>query len=199
MGRLIFFCGTMGSGKSTLALQMHYNFTQVGRTGLLFTQGDRSGAAEVTSRIGVSAPALVVTPELDLFAAIQEEVRRLRRKVSYVLCDEVQFYTPEQVEQLAHAVDVLELDGYGFGITTDFRSQLFAGSRRMVELADDIRKVQSEMPCWCGQPATHNGRVIGGELVTEGEQVVVGDLSAAAAVQYVVLCRQHYQARRPFG
>ncbi|HSX02802.1 MAG TPA: thymidine kinase [Candidatus Saccharimonadia bacterium] len=197
MGRLIYFCGTMGSGKSTLALQMHYNFAQVGRLGLLFTQSDRSSQSHVTSRIGLSAPALMVGPRLNLYTAIKQQAKQ--RPLSYVLCDEVQFYAPEQIEQLAQAVDELKVDGYGFGITTDFRSRLFHGSARMIELADDIRKVQSEMPCWCGQPATHNGRVVAGQLVTEGEQVVVGDLSAAAAVQYVVLCRPHYRARRAFA
>jgi thymidine kinase len=201
MGKLKFYYGTMASGKSTLALQMHYNFGQIGHQGLLLTIGDRSGTAEVSSRIGIRAEARVVTPEMDIFQLIQEETRLRRHKLDYVVCDEVQFYSPEQIEQLGRAADVLDMDVYGCGLLTDFQTQLFPGSRRLVEKADELIRVQSEMPCWCGQLAVHNARIVAGEMVVEGEQVVIGDLTGAgvAAASYIVLCRQHYDMRRPFG
>jgi thymidine kinase len=124
-------------------------------------------------------------------------------RVDYLICDEVQFYSPTQVEQLARLVDEMGVDVFGFGITTDFRTRLFPGSARMLELADRVERLQVEALCWCGARATHNARTVDGEMVTEGEQVVVGDTTEARTpisgaqgeVGYEVLCRFHHLRR----
>jgi thymidine kinase len=117
--------------------------------------------------------------------------------VDYLICDEAQFYTPAQVEQLARVVDEMGIDVHAFGITSDFRTELFPGSRRLIELADRVQVLQVEALCWCGRTATHNARIVDGVMVVEGEQVVVGDTSASSAgvVEYEVLCRRHYMRR----
>ena len=102
-------------------------------------------------------------------------------RVDYVICDEAQFYTPEQIDQLARVVDDLEIDVFAFGITTDFRTKLFPGSQRLIELADRVEVLQVEALCWCGARATHNARTVGGVMVVEGEQVVVGDTDGRRA------------------
>ena len=98
-------------------------------------------------------------------------------RVDYLICDEAQFYTPAQVEQLARLVDEMGLDVFAFGITADFRATLFPGSQRLIELSDRVQELQVEALCWCGRRATHNARVLNGVMVVEGEQVVVGDTS----------------------
>ena len=84
---------------------------------------------------------------------------------------------------------------YAFGILADFRTKLFPGSARLVELADRVQTLQVEALCWCGERATHNARLIDGQMVTEGEQVVVGDVSKDAQVSYEVLCRRHHMRK----
>ena len=86
---------------------------------------------------------------------------------------------------------------HAFGITADFRTELFPGSRRLIELADRVQLLQVEALCWCGRKATHNARIVDGVMVVEGEQVVVGDTAAASTglVEYEVLCRRHYMRR----
>jgi thymidine kinase len=123
-------------------------------------------------------------------------------RIDYLICDEAQFYTPEQIEQLARVVDELQIDVFAFGILTDFRSQLFPGSARLVELADRMHVLQVEALCWCGKRATHNARTEDGVMVTEGEVVVVGDTASAddedpdhPVVGYEVLCRQHHRRK----
>jgi thymidine kinase len=74
----------------------------------------------------------------------------------------------------------------------DFRTKLFPGSARLVELADRVQTLQVEALCWCGARATHNARIINGNMVTEGEQVVVGDVSSDSVISYEVLCRRHH-------
>ena len=194
MATLRFSFGTMGSGKSTLALQIHHNLAVRDRSGLLLTKLDRDGT-QVTSRLGVSAPAVEVSADLDLF-----ELARSRSPLDFVVCDEVQFYSAVQCDQLARIVDELRVDVYAFGLITDFRGLLFDGTRRMLEVADERVEMQVEARCWCGSRATHNARVVNGTVVYEGETVVVGDTGDAPqpmfgdVVRYELLCRRHYLA-----
>ena len=196
MAELVFFSGTMDSGKSTLALQMDHNHRARGRAGLIFTKLDRAGTDVLSSRLGLSTPALEVDDDLDFWDAVVEHLTSGHR-VDYLICDEVQFYAPQQVEQLARIVDEMGIDIFTFGITADFRTQLFPGSRRMIELADRVQVLQVEALCWCGRRATHNARVVDGAMVVEGEQVVVGDTAPEGpdTVEYEVLCRRHYMRR----
>ena len=103
-------------------------------------------------------------------------------RIDYLMCDEAQFYTAAQIDQLAKVVDELQIDVFAFGILTDFRTELFPGSRRLVELADRVHMLQVEALCWCGKRATHNARTEDGVMVVEGEVIVVGDVEEARAV-----------------
>jgi thymidine kinase len=198
MAELVFFSGTMDCGKSTLALQMDHNHRVRGRGGLIFTRLDRGGEAVLSSRLGLSTGAIEVTEDLDFWDVVVAHLTGGHR-VDYVIGDEAQFYTPDHVEQLARLVDELDIDVYAFGITADFRTQLFPGSRRLIELADRVHVLQVEALCWCGRRATHNARVVNGVMVVEGEQVVVGDTGGGVAtsgqVEYEVLCRRHFMRR----
>ncbi|MFF2652739.1 thymidine kinase [Streptomyces sp. NPDC058045] len=195
MPELIFFCGTMDCGKSTLALQIDHNRQARGLQGVLFTRDDRAGEGMLSSRLGLVTDAVEVTGPMDLHAHLVERMSQGGR-VDYVIVDEAQFLSPGQIDQLARVVDDLELDVFAFGITTDFRTRLFPGSQRLIELADRIESLQVEAMCWCGARATHNARTVNGEMVVEGEQVVVGDVNGTAAqVGYEVLCRRHHRRR----
>lgn len=191
MAELIYYCGTMDSGKSTLALQTAHNHQSRGRTGLIFTNKDRAGSGVISSRLGLSSPAIEVSPDLDIHKLVVDKLS-IGERVDYIICDEAQFYESNQIDQLARVVDGLGIDVYAFGILADFRTKLFPGSARLVELADRVNTLQVEALCWCGARATHNARTLGGVMVTEGEQVVVGDVAPGAEVAYEVLCRRHH-------
>ena len=192
MGMLRFSFGTMGSGKSTLALQIHHNLASRDLRGLLCTQLDRDGA-QVTSRLGVSAGAVDVGHKLDLEDLCHSFATR-HGGLDYLVCDEAQFYTPAQVEQLARVVDDLDVDVHALGLHTDFRGRLFPGSARFLELADERVEVQVEARCWCGARATQNARLVDGHQVYDGDVVVVGDTDHEARVSYELLCRRHWMA-----
>lgn len=194
MATLRFSFGTMGSGKSTLALQIHHNMSSRGVPGLLLTKLDRDGS-QVTSRLGVSAPAIEMKPGLNLF-----ELAKANLPLQFVVCDEAQFCTVEQCDQLAQVVDELNIDVFAFGLITDFKGLLFEGTKRMLEIADQRIEMQVEARCWCGQRATNNARLVNGEVVYEGETVVVGDTDKTMneplfgdEIRYELLCRRHYQ------
>lgn len=195
MATLRFSFGTMGSGKSTMALQIHHNLASRELFGLLLTTLDREGA-QVTSRLGVAAEAIEVVPDLDIHKLAVDNW-----PLHYIVCDEAQFYTPEQCDQLARIVDEMGIDVFAFGLITDFRGQLFDGTKRMLEIADERVPMQVEARCWCGARATHNARVVNGEIVYTGETVVVGNTGESSEqplfgdmVRYELLCRSHYRA-----
>jgi thymidine kinase len=194
VAELVFFSGTMDSGKSTLALQTHHNHSNAGRSGLVFSKNDRHGISQISSRLGLTSEALEVVKETDFHKLVTQKLSQ-GEIVDYLICDEVQFYTPEQIGQLARLVDDLEIDVFTFGITTDFRTELFPGAKRLLEIADRVNMLQVETLCWCGKKATHQARIINGAMTVEGEQVVVGDASPNAkpeGVVYEVLCRKHH-------
>ncbi len=199
MAELQYFTGTMDSGKSTLALQTNHNHAARGRVGRIFTSHDRAGDSRVSSRLGLVHDAIEVGPELDFWRYVVDALTHGAR-VDYLICDEAQFYAPVQIEQLARVVDELQIDVFCFGILTDFRTRLFPGSARLVELADRMHVLQVEALCWCGKRATHNARTENGDMVTEGEVIVVGDVDDVESevvpeVGYEVLCRQHHRRR----
>ncbi|MEI7546645.1 MAG: thymidine kinase [Actinomycetota bacterium] len=195
MATLRFSFGTMGSGKSTMALQIHHNLASRELYGLLLTTLDREGA-QVTSRLGVAAQAIEVVAGLDLYKLAVDHW-----PLHYLVCDEAQFYSVEQCDQLARVVDELSVDVFAFGLITDFRGELFEGTKRLLEIADERVPMQVEARCWCGARATHNARVVNGSIVYTGETVVVGDTDEhpeqplfGDVVRYELLCRAHYRA-----
>ncbi|MFE5210845.1 thymidine kinase [Streptomyces sp. NPDC056600] len=193
MPELVFFSGTMDCGKSTLALQIAHNRSARGLEGLIFTRDDRAGEGKLSSRLGLVTDAVEAGTGVDLYGYVVDRLQRGGR-IDYVIADEAQFFAPEQVDQLARIVDDLEMDVYAFGITTDFRTRLFPGSQRLIELADRVETLQVEALCWCGARATHNARTVGGVMVVEGEQVMVGDVANQPdEIGYEVLCRRHHR------
>ncbi|MFJ4170363.1 thymidine kinase [Paenarthrobacter sp. NPDC089714] len=206
MAELVFFSGTMDCGKSTLALQMDHNHRARGRGGVRFSCNDRAGESIISSRLGLQTDAVEVHGSTDFWDEVV--VRRTGGlRVDYLICDEAQFYSAAQVEQLARLVDEMDVDVFAFGITSDFRTRLFPGSQRLIELADKVQVLQVEALCWCGRRATQNARTVDGIMVVEGEQVMVGDVApgddalmddaapVAGVVEYETLCRRHYMRR----
>ncbi|MFL6027374.1 MAG: thymidine kinase [Friedmanniella sp.] len=196
---LTFFHGPMDCGKSTLALQVDHNQHRQGRHGLLLTQGDRSAAPQISSRVGLSRPAIEIDAGTDLRLLVRDRWADGQR-VDYLIVDEAQFLSPGQVDQLAELADESHVDVYAFGLTTDFRTSLFPGTQRLLELADVVSRIQVEVLCWCGLPGLLNARVVDGVMVRSGETVVVADTAPAElpgetgsspAVRYQVLCRRH--------
>jgi len=190
MAELTFFFGTMNCGKSTLALQIHHNAVRAGKHVMLLTKHDRGGST-ISSRIGLEQPAIIVHDDLDLHAYVAA-VMNSGTAVDVLICDEAQFYSPTQIEQLARLVDEADVDVQCFGLLTDFTSAMFPGSKRLMELADRREALQVEARCWCGERGSMNARTVDGEIQREGEQVVVGDVDGGE-VAYEVLCRRHHR------
>ena len=194
MAKLYFRSGAMNSGKSTALMQVAHNYEEQGMQVLILKpQVDTKGGDERVSRLGVRRKAdLLVPPEVDVFEAVRTASRQ--QKLACVLCDESQFFTPKQAEQLFMVTVDLNIPVICYGLRSDFSLKGFPGSTRLLELAHTIEEMKTI--CTCGRKATCNCRKVNGQFVFEGEQVAI-DLEND--VQYVSMCPQcYFRERRAF-
>ena len=178
MAKLYFKYGAMGSSKSAQALITKFNYEERGMSVWLIkpSTDTRDGADVIKSRIGLSSHARVITADED----IVEEYDRAGA-FDVIIADEAQFFTPEQIDQLRALVDDKDLPVLCFGLRTDFRTRLFPGAGRLMELADSITEIKTV--CACGSKATVNARLDGdGNVITEGAQVLLGGNDSYAAM-----------------
>ena len=177
MPRLYFKFGAMGSSKTAQALMCRYNYQQQGFRVLMMKPSvdcrdkDSNGKIIVRSRIGLSSPCVVFQKDDNLYEYIKNNSWLNSNDV--VIIDECQFCTKEQIEQLKEATYFIPVLCYG--LKTNFKTELFEGSKRLLEIADSIAEIKSV--CKCGQKATINARFINGEVTLDGDEVVIeGDV-----------------------
>ena len=184
MAKLYFKYGAMGSSKTAQALITKYNYEENDmKVWLLKPSADtRDGASILRSRIGLEAVVEIATPDANIYDRyVAEHVG----KCDAVIVDECQFLTPEQIGQLREIVDDFNVPVMCFGLRTDFRTHLFPGSQRLMEVADCIEEIKTM--CDCGAKATVNARISDGYIVTEGAQVVLGGNDS-----YIAMCHRCY-------
>ena len=191
MAKLYFRYGAMNSGKSTALMQVAHNYEEQGMQVLILKpQVDTKGGDELVSRLGVRRKAdLLIPPEMDVFAAVRDA--SAKGPLACVLCDESQFFTAAQAEQLFMVTVELNIPVICYGLRSDFSLKGFPGSTRLLELAHTIEEMKTI--CACGRKATCNCRKVNGRFVFEGEQVAI-DLQND--VQYVSMCPQCYFRER---
>ena len=195
MAKLYFRYGAMNSGKSTALMQVAHNYEEQGmRVLILKPQVDTKGGGELVSRLGVRRRAdLLIPPEVDVFEAVRAASAG-EQPLACVLCDESQFFTPAQAEQLFLVTVDLNIPVICYGLRADFMNRGFPGSTRLLELAHTIEEMKTI--CACGRKATCNGRKVNGEFVFEGAQVAIDTVDA---VEYQSLCPQcWYREYRAF-
>ena len=187
MAKLYFKYGAMGSSKTAQALITKYNYEENDmKVWLIKPSADtRDGVQLLRSRIGLVAAVEVMTPDMDIFTRFRET--RLGN-CHAVICDECQFLTEAQIDQLRAIVNEYNVPVMCFGLRTDFQTRLFPGSRRLMELADCIEEIKTM--CDCGAKATVNARIdCEGHIVTQGAQVVLGGNDS-----YIAMCHKCYVA-----
>ena len=195
MAKLYFRYGAMNSGKTTALLQVAFNYKERGMRVLLLKPSiDTKGQGEVVSRLGVRRPVdVLVAPDMDVLDIVRRDMAE-HDTPACVLCDESQFFTPEQVDQLFLVTVDLGIPVICYGLRADFMTRGFPGSTRLLELAHTIEEMKTI--CECGRKATCNGRKVNGEYVFEGAQVAIDTVDD---VEYQSLCPQcWYREYRAF-
>lgn len=183
MAKLYFKYGAMGSSKSANALITKFNYEERGmKVWLIKPSVDiRDGKHILKSRIGLSAEADIIGENDSIL-----ELLKSKNGVDVIISDECQFFTAKQIDELREIVDFNNVPVMCFGLRTDFKTQLFEGSKRLFEIADCISEIKTI--CSCGSKATVNARIDeDGIVLTEGKQVLLGSNSS-----YVAMCHGCY-------
>lgn len=191
-GKLYFRYGTMGSAKTALLLTTAYNFEErhlcyVCMKPVIDT---RDSDNVICSRIGIKRECRWIYQDSNLYEMAKEIFTEKKQLVDWFLIDEAQFLSAQQIDQLARIVDDFGSNVICYGLRTDFKSNLFEGSRRLFEIADSIDEVKST--CNCGRKTIINARIdANGDFVEDGAQVEIGGDD-----RYVAVCRKCWRNKR---
>ena len=192
MSKLYFRHGAMNSGKSTALLQAANNYEERGQAVLLAKPAvDTKGDTAILSRLGVDRHVdFLVTQELNIRTELQRRSTLAReatgKRVACLLLDEAQFLTRDQVDQALEIAVLDDVPVLAFGIRTDFLTNGFPGSLRLLEIAHSLEELKTI--CRCGKKAMFNGRKVNGEFVFDGAQVAID----GEEVTYESLCPSCY-------
>lgn len=201
MAKLYFKYGAMGSSKTANALMTEYNFLEKDKKVLLAksSKDTRDGITKIKSRISLERECFLLENILDENIhqkLLNIQTNKKHKKKEYkkfkneyfpydaIIVDEIQFATKEQIQYLSDIVDFLNIPVICYGLRADFQNKLFSGSEALLAIADSIEEIKTI--CWCGKKAICNARYKDGEIIKEGEQVLLG-------YNYVSLCRKHYK------
>ena len=173
MSKLYFKYGAMGSSKTAQALMCKFNYEQKGFKVYLFKPKSDNrtivgGQAVVSSRIGLKSKCNEFDCQDDFFKLCEKYDIKGEREV--IIVDECQFLTKRQVNELKDIS--LKMPVLCYGLLTNFKTELFEGSKRLIEIADSIMEIKSI--CKCGRKATVNARLVDGKMATSGEEISIG-------------------------
>ena len=185
MAKLYFRYGSMNSGKSTILMQVAHNYEERGMEVAVLKPGiDTKAESRIQSRIGLEREVdHLIQKEENIYELFKEK----EEKPNAIIIDEAQFLEPEQVDQLMEIVVKLNIPVICYGLRTDFKTQGFPGSTRLLEIAHTLEEMKTI--CRCGAKAMFNLRMVNGEPIFEGEQVAIdgGDI-----VTYEAVCPKCY-------
>ena len=187
MAKLHFYYSTMNAGKSTSLLQSNHNYKVRNLKTYIFAPKVDAEfyQGKIHSRLGVEEQANVFDESFNFYEFFKD---KKTKKISCILVDEAQFLTELQVKELCNVCDKFNIPVMCYGIRTDFRGELFTGSRSLLAYADNMIELKTICEYEnCTRKATMVARFVNGKLVTEGEKVVIG------GEHYKVYCRKHFR------
>lgn len=190
MAQLYFRYGAMNSSKSLNLIATAHNYETQGKAVMVLNSplDTRSGKGLVSSRAGLEWGAIPFKPTdtyLDVASWLDELEKLYNKHVSCILVDEAQLLTPDNIDVLADIVDNRDIPVICYGLKTDFKTDFFPGSQRLLQVADKIEEVKTTCVS-CDNKAVLNLRTVDGVAVYEGDQVEIGDDA------YFPVCRDHY-------
>lgn len=184
MAKLYFRYGAMGCGKSIDLLKVAYNYEERNKSVVVFTSSkdDRYGIGKITTRIGLQKDAIAINEGMNVFDLVSKEYF----SADCILVDEVHLLSEKTIYELSDIVDKLNIPVICYGLRADFRSNLFDGSKRLIELADEVEEIVTI--CECGKKAIMNMRLIDGRATSYGPQILIGGNDT-----YKAVCRKCYK------
>ncbi len=191
MGKLHFRFGVVNSNLTATALMFRHTYTQKKMNALVFKPAidTKHGKDGVVEEMGISSPCIDFKIDDNLISLFEKE--KELQKIHVVIVVESQFCTKAQIEQLREISE--EVSVYAYGLMTNFKTELFEGSKRLLEISDSIQEIKSD--CFCGKKATMNGRFIDNVMEIEGSEIVIGDEEKYRAMCYSCFKKEQRKAR----
>lgn len=184
IAKLTFNHAPMGAGKSIELLKIAFNFNKQGKKVWLLTSStdDRDGVGNISSRIGLSQPAVAVRASQSVLTLFENT----KEHFDAILVDEAQFFTADHIKQMATIADLYDVPIFCFGLKNTFSNELFEGSQALLIHADTLVEIKTSCSK-CIKKATHNLRLIDDKPVYKGETIQIGGDES-----YMPVCRKHY-------
>lgn len=184
---LTFYYGAMGCGKTRELLKVRHSKIEDGFDVVVMKpQVDKKGGNNIISRDGVKVKVDFLVKEKDnIYLEISKYL--VSHNLDFVLVDEAQFFSKKHIDELSDVVDILGISVICYGLKADFKNELFEGSKRLLEISDNI--IEIERQCSCGRKKMCNMRFLSGKPVIEGEVVAIDGIDAT----YEAKCRYCYK------
>lgn len=181
--RLRFYYGAMNCSKTAKLLINAKNKEYNGkRVSIIKPKLDRDEKM-IMSRAGLSREANIVLDKKD---SINSDFTG----IDTILVDEAQFLTEKQINELKDINRRFNIPVECYGLKSDFLTNLFSGSMRLLQIADELIKLDTVCGCKGMPNAAFNARkYINGSYVTDGAQEVIDD---GKTFEYVSLCNRCY-------
>lgn len=185
MAKLIFNYSAMGSGKTMDLLRTAYNYEENGLNVIVMKPSiDTKGDDSIVTRVGLTRKVdYLISDDLDIYEFLSDKLYNIK----CIFIDEAQFLSVCHINQLFKIAKLLDVPVICYGLRTNFRSELFAGSMRLLALADELNEFRSL--CSCGSIARFNARRLNGEFLCEGDDVLI---DGESSIEYVPLCGKCY-------
>ena len=182
MSKLYFRFGAMNCGKTTALLQVAHNYEEKGMNVIVIKSSiDKKGDKNIISRLGIDREVdLLISPDEKILDNINLE------NINCILVDEVQFMPKEQIKELWMIAKLKNIPVICYGLKTNFKGELFEGTKAVIELADELEELATI--CKCGKKAKFNARLINDKYVYYGDEIAIDGIDA----KYEPLCGKCY-------
>ena len=190
MSKLYFRYGAMNCGKSSNLMQVAHNYNENNKEVVVIKSSiDTKADDYLESRVGLKRKVdILIKPE----ESFEKYYDYWNDHISCILVDEAQFLTTKQVEELWIASKMLEIPVICYGLKTDFKSNLFEGSKRLLELADELEELVTI--CSCGKRAKFNARYVNNEFQEDGSSILID--GSISSVEYRPMCGKCYMKNK---
>ena len=184
MAKLYFKYGAMNCGKTTILLQTAHNYEERGMKIIIIKPSkDLKAGDNIQSRLGAERKVdYLIKPEDSVL-----EIAKKNLDVNCIFVDEVQFLDPNQIDELLQITIVYDIPVICYGLRTDFKTNGFPASTRLLEIAHKIEEIKTM--CRCGDKAIFNARFIDGKLTNKGNQVAIDGFNN---ITYESMCPKCY-------